>query len=275
MADDRVLEGGLVNHGQVSRRGDAVRRPARPHAHLLHRYLDALADQGFDGAPRPLLLADDGYEELTFVPGEVPITPFPDWALSDEALASVGRLLRRVHDAAARVPASCLATPDVGAGWPTEFADPEGGPILCHNDVCPENTVFRDGEAVALIDFDFAAPGRPIWDLAFCAWYWVPTLPPQAAADEGQPGLNVAARLRILVDAYGLDESERPELVGLLPVLLDTSRRFVDGRVAAGDPVFTRIDAERDPERWHKTDAWLAAKRDAFLAGLHSSRGGK
>ena len=270
VADDEVLRGGLVNHGQVRRRGDAVRRPARPHARLLHRYLNALADQGFDGTPRPLSLTGDGYEELTYVPGDVPISPFPDWALSDETLASVGRLLRRTHDAAARVPASYLvaANDDAGSGpsvgWPTEFADPEGGPILCHNDVCPENSVFRDGRAVALIDFDFAAPGRPIWDLAFCAWYWVPTLPPQAAAAEGQPGLNVAARLRILADAYGLDEAGRRELVDVLPVLLETSRRFVDGRVAAGDPVFTRIDAERDPERWDKTRAWLAANRDAF-----------
>ena len=29
---------------------------------------------------------------------------------------------------------------------------------MCHNDVCPENVVFRDGIAVALLDFEFAAP---------------------------------------------------------------------------------------------------------------------
>ena len=31
----------------------------------------------------------------------------------------------------------------------------KGGPIVCHNDVCLENVVFRDGEAVGLLDFDF------------------------------------------------------------------------------------------------------------------------
>ena len=46
------------------------------------------------------------------------------------------------------------------------MADPEGGPVVCHNDVCLENVVFRNGEAVALLDFDFAAPGRPVYDLA-------------------------------------------------------------------------------------------------------------
>jgi hypothetical protein len=28
--------------------------------------------------------------------------------------------------------------------------DPRGGPIVCHADICPENVVFRDGEALAL-----------------------------------------------------------------------------------------------------------------------------
>ena len=54
------------------------------------------------------------------------------------------------------------------------MADPEGGPVVCHNDVCLENVVFRDGEAVALLDFDFAAPGRPVYDLACFARMCVP-----------------------------------------------------------------------------------------------------
>lgn len=266
MAGEELLAGGLADYGRVSRRGGVVRRPAPPHAPQLHRYLTALADQGIDGAPRPLLLTDDGYEELTFVPGDVPISPFPDWALTDETLVSVDRLLRRVHDAAAKLPASALAAPDTG--WPTEFADPEGGTILCHNDVCQENTVFRDGQAVALIDFDFAAPGRSLWDLAYCAWYWVPVLPPEVAEAEGLPGLDAVARLRILADAYGLDEAERRELVDLFPIVVATNQRFMAGRVAAADPAFVRIDAERDLDRFDKCRAWLAENHDAFLAAL-------
>lgn len=273
MANEELLAGGLANYGQVSRRGEAVRRPAPPHAPALHRYLSALADQGFDGAPRPLLLSDNGYEELTFIPGDVPIPPFPAWSLEDDALASVGRLLRRMHDAAARVPLDALINPaDSSAAahpsWPTEFADPKGGPILCHNDVCPENTVFRDGEAVALIDFDFAAPGRPLWDFAYCAWYWVPVTPPKVSAAEGQPGLDAVARLRILADAYGLDEAGRRELLELFPILVETNRRFMAGRVAAGDAVFVQIEAERDPERWEQCQTWLAENHGAFLAEL-------
>jgi hypothetical protein len=259
--DEQQLAGGLANYGKVTRRGNAVRRPAPPHAAALHTYLQALADAGFDGAPRPLKLLDDGYEELTFVAGDVAVPPYPEWSRSDETLASVGRLLRRMHDAAAKVP-----IPD--ADWPTEFIDPEGGPILCHNDVCEENVVFRDGEAHAFIDFDFAAPGRPLWDLAYAAWYWVPMTPQKIAAVDGKAGLEVAPRLRLLADAYGLDDAGRRELLDLFPQIVATNIRFNRGRVDAGDPVFIQIEAERDPRRWEYILGWLAENRDAFLAAL-------
>ena len=45
---------------------------------------------------------------------------------------------------------------------------------MCHNDVCPENVVLRDGIAVALLDFEFAAAGRPVYDLALLARLCVP-----------------------------------------------------------------------------------------------------
>lgn len=262
---DEVLGGGLANLGQVIRRGDVVERPAPPHAAALHQYLRALHEAGFEGAPEPRELRGER-EVLTFVHGDVAVPPYPDWARTDDALASVGRFLRRFHDVAATVP-----IPD--ADWPTEFPDPEAESgddqlILCHNDACLENVVFRDGQAAALIDFDFAAPGRPLWDLAFCAWYWVPMVPDKIAAIEGMAELDAPSRLRILVDAYGLDAADRGRLLELFPQVTETCRRFVNARVAAGDPVFTQVDAERDPLRWEKIQDWLAEHRADFRAAL-------
>jgi aminoglycoside phosphotransferase (APT) family kinase protein len=37
----------------------------------------------------------------------------------------------------------------------------------CHHDPGPNNTVFRDGRPVALIDFDFAAVGDPLEDVGY------------------------------------------------------------------------------------------------------------
>jgi hypothetical protein len=255
--DEEQLAGGLANYGKVTKRGDVVRRPAPPHAAALHTYLLALADAGFDGAPRPLKLHDDGYEELTFIAGDVAVPPYPAWSRSDETLASIGRLLRRMHDAAAKVP-----IPD--AKWPIEFSDPAGGPILCHNDVCEENVVFRDGEATAFIDFDFAAPGRPLWDLGCTAFHWVPMIPPKAPAVAD----GIARRLRLLADAYGLDNDGRRELVDLFPQIVATEVHFNQGRVAAGDPVFIQMEAELDPRRWERILAWHAKNRESFLAAL-------
>ncbi|NUP46226.1 MAG: phosphotransferase [Catenulispora sp.] len=259
---DEVLGGGLANLGQVVRRGDVVERPAPPHAAALHAYLRALRDAGFDGVPEPKGLRG-GRETLSFVEGDVAVPPYPEWPRADESIASVGRLLRRMHDVAAGVP-----IPD--ARWPTEFADPgaDGDVVLCHNDVCLENVVFRDGEAVALIDFDFAAPGRPLWDLAFSAWYWVPMVPGEIRRVEGLDGLDVGRRLRLMVDAYGLDDAGRGAFLDLFPEVTETCRRFIAKRVAAGDPVFTEIDAQRDPQRWEKIHAWLAEHRGEFLAAL-------
>lgn len=81
--------------------------------------------------------------------------PYPEWSQSDDALASTTELLRGLHDAA-----SGFAPRDFT--WNDGLADPESGAVVCHNDVCLENVVFRDGVAVALLDFEFAAPGRPI-----------------------------------------------------------------------------------------------------------------
>ena len=78
---------------------------------------------------------------------------------TDTALASIAGLLRGLHDAARGFDHREFT-------WDDSLADPAGGTLVCHNDVCPENVVFRDGIAVALLDFEFAAPGRPVYDLA-------------------------------------------------------------------------------------------------------------
>jgi thiamine kinase-like enzyme len=109
----------------------------------------------------------DGRERLRFIAGDVAVPPFPAWAQSDDALASVSALIRRLHDASRGLDLSDCT-------WSDEMADPEGGPVLCHNDVCLENVVFRDGAAVGLLDFDFVAPGRAVWDLARFATVCVP-----------------------------------------------------------------------------------------------------
>jgi aminoglycoside phosphotransferase (APT) family kinase protein len=69
--------------------------------------------------------------------------------------------------------ATTITPPDSGLVWDTTFAGAPGR-VVGHIDVCPENTVFRDGRAVAFIDFHFAAPTDPVLDLAHLLRMWVP-----------------------------------------------------------------------------------------------------
>ncbi len=262
-AEAEALVGGMVNAGAVFRRGALVERPAPRTARALHAHLLALRQHGFDSAPMPVRLTADGREHLTFVPGDVALPPFPRWVMTETALRSVGSLLRRLHDAGAAVAV------DTRVEWPRALADPAGGTMLCHNDVCPDNVVFRDGRAAALIDFDLAAPGRAVWDVAMTARYWVPILDPTSAAALYPAGLDTPTRLRILADGYGLSRQERAELPGVIEQATASCRAFVADRVADGDPVYTRTLSERGGwQRWDRVQEWLVAQRGVFAAAL-------
>jgi hypothetical protein len=262
-AQDEALVGGMLNAGAVLRRGELVERPAPRNAHALHAYLRALKEQGFDAAPVPAGLTANGREQLTFMPGDVALPPFPHWAMTSSALESVGILLRRLHETSAAVEVG------IRAEWPRDLADPEGGTMLCHNDVCPENVVFRDGRAAALIDFDLAAPGRALWDLAMTTRYWVPMLDPGSAGTLYPNGLDAAARLRILADGYGLSTGGRAELPAVIEQATEVCRAFVARRVADKDPLYLQALAERGGwERWDRMQTWLVDHRKTFTAAL-------
>lgn len=192
----------------MTRVGDEVRRPWSDFTPSAHHFLRAVREAGFKGVPRPLPTQEDGRERLSFVPGDVPIPPYPPWAQTDEALASLATLMRQFHDAAGTVMAE--------GGWNGELADPQGGPIICHNDVCLENVVFRNGSAIAFLDWDFAAPGRPVYDLAQMARMCVPVDDDVSASRLGWVKANTPARLRLVSDAYGLAGEARMELLSVL-----------------------------------------------------------
>jgi hypothetical protein len=260
---DEVLSGGVTNAGAVVRRGGIVDRPAQAHASAIHRFLEALPAHGFTGAPRPVGLGD-GREQLTFVAGDVALTPYPAWSMTEAALASVGALLRRFHRAS-----SAIAL-EPGVRWTRDFADPRGGTILCHSDACVENVVFRDGEAYGLIDFDMAAPGRPLWDVAMAARYWVPMLDPGTAAQfPPYVGLDPVRRLRILADGYGMSSEDRSELPGVVEEVTVVERADLAARLEAGDAAFVEAFHGRGGwAAWDRLQDWLADQRAVFLAEL-------
>ncbi len=120
------------------------------------------------------------------------------------------------------------------------MADPRGGSVLCHNDVCLENVVSRDGQAVALLDFDFAAPGRRVFDLASFARMCVPIDDDINAQRRGWSAMDRSGRLRVVADAYGLGLDDRLLLLHVLDRSIELGGDFVRRRVEAGEPGFVK-----------------------------------
>jgi hypothetical protein len=260
--DEELLAGGVANAGSVTRVGDEVLRPSNPHSPSIHRFLSELRHAGFAGASAPVGIDADGRERLVFIEGDVPLPPYPAWAQLDVALASLAVLMRRFHDASRSVDAA-------GSRWSDEMADPAGGPIVCHNDVCLENVVFHEGRAVGLLDFDFAAPGRAVYDVAQMARMCVPVDDEVSAARLGWQPADRPARLRLVADAYGLDESARHALLEILSDTIARGGAFVRRRVEAGDPNFLTLWNEMGgAERFDRRHRWWIKHQEKFRNAL-------
>jgi hypothetical protein len=129
--------------------------------------------------------------------------------------------------------------------------------------------VHRDGVAVALLDFEFAAPGRRVFDLAAMARMCVPIDTDEDAARTGRAGLDPFGRLRVVADAYGLDPAGRTELVDALAHEVDTVGDFVRRRVERGEAAFIAMwEANGGQERYDRRRAWFVAQRERFLAAV-------
>jgi hypothetical protein len=253
---EQSLPGGVGNGGMVVRVGDTVRRPWRSSTRATHALLTHL-DRVLPGvAPVPLGETgrdEQGREMLSWIDGDVGVPPFPGWVAEETFLVSLGELLRRVHDALDGWPAPADAV------WAGDIVDPHGGPLIVHSDICVENVIVRDGRAVAIIDWEFAAPGRRIWDVVSTARLCVPFTAP-SRRDPVYDGLDVTHRLRVLLDAYGLDDADRASFTEVLEERRVIGERFVRNRVARGEPAFTeRWDNPDGEARFQVEHGWVAA----------------
>jgi Ser/Thr protein kinase RdoA (MazF antagonist) len=153
---------------------------------------------------------------------------------------------------------------------PTDLGDQRpGGTVVCHNDVCPENVVFRDGIAVALLDFEFAAAGRSVYDVAQLARLCVPIDDDFDQARLGWRPADRPARLRLVADAYGLDRRGRAELLTAMNDAIARIETAVRRRVDASDPNVTEMwNRTGGNERYDRRRRWWTDHHDRFAAAL-------
>jgi Phosphotransferase enzyme family len=143
------LLGGRLTPGIV-RVGDTVRRPQKGNATFIHELLLFLEDQGCSFAPRFLGMDEQGRDILSYMEGHT--LPGSGYCLSDDLLVQTATVIRSYHD----VTAGSVLAQDHG--------------IVAHNELGPHNTIFHENRLVGLIDWDDAAPGTRLRDLANAVW---------------------------------------------------------------------------------------------------------
>lgn len=85
-----------------------------------------------------------------------------------------------------------------------------------------------------MVDWDFAGPGSRLADIAYAAYTWVPMKRPDEYRSQGTPDVDQGRRLRLLCDAYGLDD--RAGVVSALATRLLGLTEWVEALARAGAP---------------------------------------
>ncbi|MDL9980980.1 phosphotransferase [Microbacterium sp. ASV49] len=250
------LLGGDVTEGVV-RVGDTVRRPVSGASDAVRRVLGHLESVGFAGAPRFHGVDAKGRDILDFVDGEVAGRPWPEWVADPERIAGVAMLVRAYDDAV-----ESLGVPD----WATELRhpDPPGIPasiaprptLVGHLDVTPENVVFREGRAAALIDFDLIRPATRAEEVTnVLLWWggWMPVDDRERATRDVDP----VATGTLIVDAYGLDDAARAVLVELAINQADRSWFLMKSRAETLGGGWQRMWDDGIGDRIRRRAQWL------------------
>ncbi|SIQ41083.1 aminoglycoside phosphotransferase family protein [Micromonospora avicenniae] len=243
------LPGGFI--AEVVRLGNSVRRTAPERYDFVSALLTHLARVGSDLAPRDLGIDEHGRQVLSYVDGLVPWRERENPAyFADPALVALAGLIRRLHDACA---GSLLA------------GDAE---TVCHGDLSPKNTVYRDFPAgplpIVFLDWDRAGPGRRIEDVAFACWHWA------ELGDEADP-TELARRCALLCDAYELRAEgllPRAKLVGVMLAQIEGTWRGIAAGAERDEPGMRRLRAAGTVETvrgWHD---WLRRYRQTIESAL-------
>jgi hypothetical protein len=258
MADEAetYLPGGSISG--ASRVGETVRRETGPWTPTIHALLNHLEAVGFAGSPRVLGIDERGREVLSYMEGDSATHPWPEALREAAGMRAMGGLIRAFHDAVRDF------VPPEDAVFRVGQHRLASGEIVCHGDLGYWNTIWRDGEAVGIIDWDFAEPATPLRDLAQAAIYDVPLRADKhcfAAGFEAVPDRR--ARLRALCDGYGDVEPEEVLAAAAEVQALEIAR--LDEFGAAGIEPWKSF-SERGQAAWLQLDAdWIAANGDRLL----------
>ena len=240
--------------------GDTVRRTAQPWSASVQAVLRHLQRAGISGVPLPLGFDELGREVVSYVAGDVWDYPLPEVARRDSTLVATAVLLRRLHDATVGF------EPPADARWMLTMPGDLPAEVVCHNDFAPYNVVFGDDGPVGVIDWETAAPGARVWDVAYAAYRWVPLS--LSAPAELRDVRAQARRLRLFCDAYGLDDGDRAMLLPTTARRVAALRDLIVTEAAGGNAVFAAHLADGHVQEYDADLAYLRASASALAESL-------
>ena len=149
---EEALHGGVANRGRVVRVGPHVLRPSSASSPSVLAFLRDVRAAGFDGVPRPVGIDADGRAARVHR-GRWADGPLPQLGVDGRGIDVGGGAHGALRPRIGR-----LRPGPAGIDLERRIADPSGGPIVCHNDVCLENVVFRDVSCTARLRLLRARP---------------------------------------------------------------------------------------------------------------------
>ena len=186
--------------------------------------------------PKFLGIDEKGREILSFIKGEASNYPLKTYMWSDEALKDIAKMLRLYHDEVSDFP--------MEERWqPFE--------VMCHNDFAIYNIIFNRGKPVGVIDFDSAAPGPRLWDIAYTLYTCVPlsrlyhTEAGQAIYyDSLKDAERIKQRVKLFFDSYGMKKKKKGFLEMVL-LRVEGLCKIIQRKAKEGDMAFQKMIEER------------------------------
>jgi thiamine kinase-like enzyme len=242
-----LLDGGWGKDSKPVKIGNTVHRQPSEQSSYVHEVLQFLEYANFEWAPRFLGMDEQGWEVLSFIDGYVPhgqTVPQRTWSL--ETMQDIFVHIRQLHD--------------LTSG--SELA--KGHECICHGDLSYANTVYRDGEAIAFIDWDWAHAGQRIDDVAYGILEYL-----SIGEFESEGGPRERAGLaRVLAFSYGLDASQRARIPARMLDLLLATRDKQLHAIKQGSPSAIKLAEAVVPGQLLKRHAWLEENIECFVSAM-------
>jgi Ser/Thr protein kinase RdoA (MazF antagonist) len=148
-----------------------------------------------------------------------------------------------------------------GARWQV-LIPADGDEIIAHHDLAPWNLVIGEPRW-AFIDWDTAAPGTRLWDLAYAMHGFAPL-----SANPSFQREDASRRLCVIADGYGLNQQQRLDIIPLLARRTRAMHDFLARQAARGTQPWARLWQEGHGNAWRADAAYITRHQGQWHQAL-------